>query len=113
MSNFLETRVVETPAQAFLIGRSDRTSGRPITCIKALVDGVIYDADNFDFWDGEAAREIDDAYYVGYDPNNDLRLVLPEFVEMMEAKARQLCDATGLPFPAPNEPVSACEREQC
>lgn len=112
MSNFLETRVVETPTQAFLIGRADRTGGRPITCINALVDGVIHAEDDFEFWDGEAGRDIDTAYYAGFDPNNDLKLVLPEYVETAAARVRRLFEEAGLPFPAPNEPVSVCEREQ-
>lgn len=103
-------RTAETPLQAFLIGRADRTSGRPITCIYGLVDGNLYDDENWDFWSSKAGVEFNHAYYAGYDPNNDLALVMPEYVETSAALARRLFEESGLPFPAPNEPVSVCER---
>jgi len=112
MNEFLNDRRVEIPLQAFLIGRADRTNGRPLTGITAFVDGILHYEEDWDFWDGEVGRQINVAYYAGYDPNNDLGLVLPEFIDEAAALARSLFQEAGLRFPEPNEPVSACERTE-
>lgn len=77
--------------EAFLLGLADRMAGRPIIA-------------HF-----ECATVEDDAYMCGYDPHQELGLVLPEFRAVVEARTAAYireCCPLGVPMTLPR---NACE----
>ena len=80
-----------TPADAFRLGLADRLAGLPMIARTPDV------------------AELNDAYGAGYDPRDELGLVLPQYAEQVAAFvaecARLVCPE-GIPA---NLPRNACE----
>lgn len=86
-----------TPAQlsAFLKGRTDRMDGRPLTCFGDARDD-----------DGE----LTDAYTLGYDPHDELGLILPQFKDKCAAEVLVYAAEAGVTIlRAEQMPRNRCE----